>query len=207
MPAVRRGGVKWEPPSPDYKLLERRLAAFNSLDESIASAIEQHPELGVSHMITDIAREEFIGAPSTHRDTNRWFRPTLLVRTVRSLVTYLASEHRQVYGLLIAELERVASSMSVTREFRYLTGLTYGELLQMLAVRYILEFLKDDLEVINVQADNIRLANISNRRTYRDLGQIDLRSYANAGPELELWDEMMSYWLNDADIAIRFRSI
>jgi len=106
------------------------------------------------------------------------------------------------FGLLLNEIECVAKDFSVTTEFQHIEGGSYGELLRMVAIRFILEYLKDDEEVLEEQARRIGLANEANLEAGLS-GKPPTRKGLSR-QYLRTWEQLRQYWMNEAQFTHLF---
>lgn len=179
--------------------------SFNDFWDKLLSVVELDKDYSTTMMFVKLARQMFIGFPDTYTDKETgWTDPSDIVEAVQLLVagSDIVGDGAG-FGLLLNEIECMLREQPVTTEFQQIEGGTYGELFRMVAIRFLLELLKDDEETMTLQAHRLQLANEANdaagltgpRPPRKGLSKQYLRT----------WDQLKRYWLNEAQFRDLFR--
>lgn len=178
--------------------------SFNEFWDKLLTVVETDVEASTTQLTIKLAKSMFMNFPETYVDEETgWTDPSDIVEAVQLVV--VGSDivgDGAAFGLLLNEMECMLRDRPVTTEFQQVEGGTYGEILRMVAIRFILEFLKEDEEVLEEQSRRIQLANEANAAAgltgphppHKGLSKHYLRT----------WRQLKRFWLNQAQFASLF---
>ncbi len=180
--------------------------SFNEFWDKLLTVVETDVEASSTKLMVKLAKSMFLNQfPETYTDEETgWTDPSDIVEAVQLIVigTDIVGDGA-AFGLLLNEMECMLRDDPVTTEFQQIEGGTYGELLRMVAIRFILEFLKEDEEVLEEQSRRIQLANEAN--TAAGLTGPHPPRKGLSKQYLRTWEQLKRFWLNQAQFADLFR--
>ena len=172
--------------------------SFNDFWDKLLTLSEKHGDYSTVATFVKLIKSMFDKLPDTYTDDKTgWTYPSDIVEATM-LVTIgcdLVGDGT-AFGILLNEIECISHDRSVTTEFQSLDGSTYGELFRMTAVRFLLEILKEDEEVLATQTRRLKLANQANDAA----GLTGLPPARGDMSKLHhvLWEQLRQYLLNEA---------